>query len=81
MSLVEEILALVVAGAAADRQSARAAFGRLRDALSAGSVRAAEPDASSPVGWRVNTWVKQGILFLGIPLSAAAYIALARIGY
>ena len=25
-------------------------------------VRAAEPDASSPIGWRVNTWVKQGIL-------------------
>ena len=27
-----------------------------------GEVRAAEPDASSPIGWRVNTWVKQGIL-------------------
>ncbi len=25
-------------------------------------MRAAEPDASSPLGWRVNTWVKQGIL-------------------
>ena len=25
-------------------------------------MRAAEPDASSPTGWRVNTWVKQGIL-------------------
>jgi 2,3,4,5-tetrahydropyridine-2-carboxylate N-succinyltransferase len=34
----------------------------LRDALSAGTVRAAEPDPSSPVGWRVNAWVKQGIL-------------------
>ena len=31
-------------------------------ALSAGAVRAAEPDPSSPTGWRVNTWVKQGIL-------------------
>src|SRR5207247_2614705 len=30
--------------------------------LSAGTVRAAEPDASAAVGWRVNTWVKQGIL-------------------
>ena len=28
----------------------------------AGTVRAAEPDASSPTGWRVNAWVKQGIL-------------------
>src|SRR5512136_1864611 len=37
-------------------------FARLRDALSSGAVRAAEPDASSPTGWRVNTWVKQGIL-------------------
>jgi 2,3,4,5-tetrahydropyridine-2,6-dicarboxylate N-succinyltransferase len=25
-------------------------------------VRAAEPDPSTPIGWRVNTWVKQGIL-------------------
>ena len=25
-------------------------------------MRAAEPDPGSPTGWRVNTWVKQGIL-------------------
>ena len=25
-------------------------------------MRSAEPDPSSPTGWRVNTWVKQGIL-------------------
>ena len=25
-------------------------------------MRAAEPDAGSPTGWRVNVWVKQGIL-------------------
>jgi 2,3,4,5-tetrahydropyridine-2-carboxylate N-succinyltransferase len=25
-------------------------------------VRAAEPDPSTPTGWRVNTWVKKGIL-------------------
>jgi 2,3,4,5-tetrahydropyridine-2-carboxylate N-succinyltransferase len=62
MSLGDEVLALAAAGASADRQSARAAFARLREALSAGSVRAAEPDPSSPVGWRVNTWVKHGIL-------------------
>ena len=30
--------------------------------MAAGRVRAAEPDASSPTGWRVNVWVKQGIL-------------------
>ena len=53
---------MVAAGASADRDAARAMFARLREALSAGDVRAAEPDASSPVGWRVNAWVKQGIL-------------------
>jgi 2,3,4,5-tetrahydropyridine-2-carboxylate N-succinyltransferase len=31
-------------------------------ALEAGSVRAAEPDRSAPGCWRVNPWVKQGIL-------------------
>ena len=62
MMLAEEITALVAAGASADRDAARDAFARLRDALSAGTVRAAEPDAASPIGWRVNTWVKQGIL-------------------
>lgn len=61
-TLADEIGALFAAGAAADRDRAREAFGRLRAALSAGEVRAAEPDPASPVGWRVNAWVKQGIL-------------------
>jgi len=60
--LQTDIESLVAAGASADRDAARAAFAKLREALSAGQVRAAEPDASSPGGWRVNTWVKQGIL-------------------
>src|SRR5580765_6087385 len=60
--LETDINALVAAGAGADREAGRAAFATLREALSAGDVRAAEPDASSPVRWRVNTWVKQGIL-------------------
>ncbi len=60
--LETDIKNLVAAGASADREAARAAFGRLREALSSGQVRAAEPDRSSPIGWRVNTWVKQGIL-------------------
>jgi 2,3,4,5-tetrahydropyridine-2-carboxylate N-succinyltransferase len=38
---------------------ARAAFDELRDALESGDVRAAEPGAE---GWRVNAWVKKGIL-------------------
>jgi 2,3,4,5-tetrahydropyridine-2-carboxylate N-succinyltransferase len=62
MSLRDEVQKLVDAGASADKEAARAMFETLRAALSAGEVRAAEPDASSAVGWRVNTWVKQGIL-------------------
>ena len=38
------------------------AFLELREALEAGKIRAAEPDANAPIGWRVNAWVKQGIL-------------------
>jgi 2,3,4,5-tetrahydropyridine-2-carboxylate N-succinyltransferase len=62
MTLEQQIAALVAAGASADRDAARSAFADLREALSAGAVRAAEPDPASPSGWRVNTWVKQGIL-------------------
>ena len=53
------------------RDDARAAFAELRQALSAGTVRAAEPDPASPTGWRVNTWVKHGIL-LGFRSGALA---------
>jgi 2,3,4,5-tetrahydropyridine-2-carboxylate N-succinyltransferase len=60
--LESDVTELVAAGAAADRDQARAVFAQLREALSAGTVRAAEPDPSSPLGWRVNLWVKQGIL-------------------
>jgi len=38
------------------------AFEELKAALNAGAVRSAEPDASSPTGWKVNAWVKKGIL-------------------
>jgi 2,3,4,5-tetrahydropyridine-2,6-dicarboxylate N-succinyltransferase len=61
-TLRERIESLVAAGPAADRGEARTAFAELRQALSAGEVRAAEPDAASPGGWQVNAWVKQGIL-------------------
>ena len=40
----------------------RRIFQKFKDALNAGEVRAAEPHASSPSGWRVNAWVKKGIL-------------------
>jgi 2,3,4,5-tetrahydropyridine-2-carboxylate N-succinyltransferase len=62
MTLQSEIESLFAAGAGADRAAARNAFTGLRAALSAGAVRSAERDPSTPSGWRVNTWVKQGIL-------------------
>jgi 2,3,4,5-tetrahydropyridine-2-carboxylate N-succinyltransferase len=62
MTLEQEIAALVAAGPSADRETARGVFARLREALSAGTVRAAEPDPSTASGWRVNAWAKQGIL-------------------
>jgi 2,3,4,5-tetrahydropyridine-2,6-dicarboxylate N-succinyltransferase len=37
-------------------------FQEFKDALNAGTIRAAEPDASTRSGWRVNGWVKKGIL-------------------
>jgi 2,3,4,5-tetrahydropyridine-2-carboxylate N-succinyltransferase len=43
-------------------KDAEAAFFELRGALEAGTLRSAEPDASLPPGWRVNAWVKRGIL-------------------
>jgi 2,3,4,5-tetrahydropyridine-2-carboxylate N-succinyltransferase len=38
------------------------AFDEFKAALNDGRVRAAEPDSNSPCGWRVNGWVKKGIL-------------------
>jgi 2,3,4,5-tetrahydropyridine-2-carboxylate N-succinyltransferase len=37
-------------------------FQRFKDALNAGEIRAAEPDSGRACGWRVNAWVKKGIL-------------------
>jgi len=40
----------------------RALFQQFKDGLNSGAVRAAEPDARARIGWRVNPWVKKGIL-------------------
>ena len=48
--------------AAISDPAARKAFLALRSCLEHGEVRAASPDATSPTGWRVNAWVKRGIL-------------------
>ena len=61
-ALPEIIERLIGAGQEAPRDEARKAFAHLRGALSDGSIRAAEPDPASPSGWRVNAWVKRGIL-------------------
>lgn len=37
-------------------------FDRFKEQLNSGAIRAAEPDSSEPTGWRVNAWVKQGII-------------------
>jgi 2,3,4,5-tetrahydropyridine-2,6-dicarboxylate N-succinyltransferase len=38
-------------------------FSKFKQALNAGAIRSAEPDATvQPSGWRVNAWVKKGIL-------------------
>ena len=56
------------------RTEAMEHFGLLRQALEQGRVRAAEPDAASATGWRVNGWVKRGIL-LGFRIGALTEMA------
>ena len=58
------------AGAAANSDPvAMQTFLELRNALENGEVRSASPDAAAPTRWRVNAWVKKGIL-LGFRLGA-----------
>jgi 2,3,4,5-tetrahydropyridine-2-carboxylate N-succinyltransferase len=47
---------------AIEDQTAMEIFLLLRAALESGEVRAASPDHTAPTGWRVNAWVKRGIL-------------------
>ena len=49
-------------GTAIGDTAAMDAFLELRTALEAGTLRSAEPDAAAATGWRVNAWVKRGIL-------------------
>jgi 2,3,4,5-tetrahydropyridine-2,6-dicarboxylate N-succinyltransferase len=61
--LEAEIQQYFAAGASAmGDPTALDAFSRFRSALERGEIRAASPDPTSPTGWRVNVWVKQGIL-------------------
>ena len=60
--LAADIERLFQQGASADKAESRSVFAQLRESLSTGRVRSAEPDSKTPTGWRVNTWVKKGIL-------------------
>ncbi len=63
LSLQERVEHWFAQGAAAIGQAeAEATFFELRSALEAGQLRSAEPDPSQPFGWKVNAWVKRGIL-------------------
>ena len=59
---------------------AMTAFLALRSAIESGEVRAASPDAASPTGWRVNAWVKRGIL-LGFRLGALEEMAAVGLSF
>jgi 2,3,4,5-tetrahydropyridine-2-carboxylate N-succinyltransferase len=43
-------------------ETALADFLEFRSALEQGEIRSASPDPEAPTGWKVNVWVKQGIL-------------------
>lgn len=69
-SLQQSIEHHFAAGAAASADpAALEAFLELRAALERGELRSASPDSSAATGWRVNAWVKQGLL-LGFRIGA-----------
>ena len=69
-TLQESIERHFSAGATANSDpDAMTAFLALRGALESGQLRSASPDPAAPTGWRVNAWVKRGIL-LGFRLGA-----------
>ncbi|MGH9575371.1 MAG: 2,3,4,5-tetrahydropyridine-2,6-dicarboxylate N-succinyltransferase [Candidatus Acidiferrales bacterium] len=67
--LQAEIERLFDAGAIEYSEHDRRLFQEFKNGLNAGKIRAAEPDSSANSGWRVNTWVKKGIL-LGFRMGA-----------
>jgi 2,3,4,5-tetrahydropyridine-2-carboxylate N-succinyltransferase len=60
--LQDQIESLFDAPPAAYSAEHHSLFLSFKKALNRGEVRAAEPDSASPSGWRVNPWVKKGIL-------------------
>jgi 2,3,4,5-tetrahydropyridine-2-carboxylate N-succinyltransferase len=79
--LETEIERQFAAGAAATSDpAAMDAFLALRNAIERGEIRAAEPEASAPTGWRVNAWVKRGIL-LGFRIGALESLAYGALSF
>lgn len=62
MDLPSQIQSLFSSDASREREACAEAFAELKEGLNNGTIRAAERDAAAPTGWRVNAWVKQGIL-------------------
>jgi 2,3,4,5-tetrahydropyridine-2-carboxylate N-succinyltransferase len=60
---------------AADREL----FGNFLELLNAGQIRSAVPSPDEPTGWKVNTWVKKGIL-LGFRLGQLVEMTAANGG-
>jgi 2,3,4,5-tetrahydropyridine-2-carboxylate N-succinyltransferase len=56
----------------------RRTFEAFKAGLNRGEVRAAEPDAGSKTGWRVNAWVKKGIL-LGFRIGKIVDMSVDRV--
>jgi 2,3,4,5-tetrahydropyridine-2,6-dicarboxylate N-succinyltransferase len=56
----------------------RRLFEAFKAALNRGELRAAEPDAASKTGWRVNAWVKKGIL-LGFRMGKVVDMSVDRV--
>ena len=52
-------------------------FQEFKTALNEGAVRAAEPDANAKSGWRVNGWVKKGVL-LGFRMGGVLDMSIDR---
>lgn len=52
-------------------------FAEFKNALNHGLVRAAEPDSTTRTGWRVNAWVKKGIL-LGFRMGGIVDMSIDR---
>jgi 2,3,4,5-tetrahydropyridine-2-carboxylate N-succinyltransferase len=56
----------------------RHTFEAFKAALNRGEVRAAEPDTESKTGWRVNAWVKKGVL-LGFRMGKIVDMSVDRV--